>query len=495
MPSPVKPRGESVPTMDTSLLIAVIAAAAALCAAVAFAFRAKTAGDSAARAETELLALRAEAETLRAAAAETAHARADAEARLSEIRRQFEHAAAERDSLRESEKDLLTQVEVQKKEIQLQNAKLTDWEEAQKKFMDGANAALAASASKLSNKLLEDHKREANAAKEESEKQVKKATAELFKQFETVSNSVVTLNDRVGRNDALVETVQKALSSPGGAGQFAEIGLENSLKSFGLKSGRDFLIQQTLEGDDGSRVRPDAVVFLPFDSVLVIDCKASKFLFELAAADDEAAQAAVGEKLKRTMRTHLQALSGREYRNAILADYRRAGKSSDIRRVLNVMYLPNEGAVEKVSEIDPEFATEAARRGITVVGPTGLLAIIAFARVEVDLGQQAENQEKIVEATRVLLERTATMIQHAAGVGRGLKTASTNYGKWLSSINRSLLPATRSLEKLGVRTDGKKLPQQLPGFQVIENDSDALIDGEAEQIAAPDQLSLPDSND
>ncbi|MEC8137613.1 MAG: DNA recombination protein RmuC, partial [Pseudomonadota bacterium] len=173
----------------------------------------------------------------------------------------------------------------------------------------------------------------------------------------------------------------------------------------------------------------------------------------------------------------------------------RAGKSNEIRRTLNVMYLPNEGAIEKISEIDPDFATEAAKQRITVVGPTGLLAIIAFARIDIDLGQQAENQEKIVEATRVLLERTATMLEHAGRVGRGLKTASSNYGKWLSSINRSLLPATRNLAKLGVRTGSKALPNQLPGFQVIDNEADALIEGEAEEVSVPEQLSLTDRGD
>ena len=385
----------------------------------------------------------------------------------------------------------MTQVQVQEREIELQNTKLKDWEEAQKKFMDGANAALAESAAKLSNKLLEDHKREAVAAKEDSEKRMKNATDELFKQFETVTNSVASLNDRVKRNDALVETVQKALSSPGGAGQFAEIGLENSLKSFGLQLGRDFVIQQKLEADDGSRVRPDAVVFLPSDSVLVIDCKASKFLFDLAAAQEDKAQQAASDNLRRTMRTHLRALGGRDYASAIQADYRRAGRSSEIRRTLNVMYLPNEGAIEKITEIEPNFASEAAKMRITVVGPTGLLAIIAFARIDIDLGQQSDNQEKIIGATRVLLERMATMLEHAGRVGRGLKTASTNYGKLLSSINGSLLPATRNLEKLGVRTDGKKLPNQLPGFTVIENEADTLIDGEAEEIETPKQLNLP----
>ena len=58
--------------------------------------------------------------------------------------------------------------------------------------------------------------------------------------------------------------------------------LENTLKSFGLTAGIDFVLQQTFGSEDGSRLRPDAIVFLPADSVLVIDSKASKFLLELA---------------------------------------------------------------------------------------------------------------------------------------------------------------------------------------------------------------------
>tara|TARA_B100000686_G_scaffold312894_1_gene357790 strand:+ start:430 stop:1860 length:1431 start_codon:yes stop_codon:yes gene_type:complete len=476
--------------MDALTFITIIVAA---CGAGYFALKAKSRLGASQLSDAELLEARNKISALQAAATDEARRTAESDARLQEIRQQFQHAAAERDRLREVEKDLVAKVEVQRKEIELQNVKLKDWGEVQQKFMDSANAALAESATKLSSKLLEDHKREATAAKEDSEKRVKNATEELFKQFETVSNSVASLTDRVGRNDNMVETVQKALSSPGGVGQFAEIGLENSLKSFGLQSGRDFVIQQTLEADEGHSVRPDAVVFLPSDSVLVIDCKASKFLFDLASAKEEEEKETASENLRRTMRMHLRTLCSRDYESAIQADYRRTGKANQIRRTLNIMYLPNEGAIEKISEIDPGFAADAAKKRITVVGPTGLLAIIAFARIDIDLGQQAENQEKIVDATRILLERTAIMLEHAGRVGRGLKTASSNYGKWLASINGSLLPATRSLEKLGVRTGAKRLPNQLPSFQVIDNEADALIEGEAEEV--PEQLSLTDHSD
>ena len=181
--------------MDAPLVIAIAVTVAAACAAIFLAIKSKTQSEATQKAESELAEARAEITVLQAGATEDARRTAESDTRLSEIRQQFDQATTELHKLRESEKELLTEVQVQKKEIKLQNTKLKDWEEAQKQFMDGANAALAESAAKLSNKLLEDHKRENTAAKEDSEKRVKKATEELFKQFETISNSVVSLND------------------------------------------------------------------------------------------------------------------------------------------------------------------------------------------------------------------------------------------------------------------------------------------------------------
>ena len=163
--------------MEAPLLIAIVAAVLAVAAAY-FAMRSRGT-EAGAAPQNDMLT------DLREAAAENDRRLAVATTQLAEIQSQFATAAAERDRLRETEIDLITQVEVQKKEIELQNVKLKDWEEAQRKFMEGANAALAESATKLSSKLLEDHKREAVAAKEDSEKRVKKATEELFKQFVT----------------------------------------------------------------------------------------------------------------------------------------------------------------------------------------------------------------------------------------------------------------------------------------------------------------------
>src|SRR3546814_1966435 len=83
-----------------------------------------------------------------------------------------------------------------------------------------------------SSDVCSDHKRESEAAKEETEKRIQKTTEALVEQFETISRSVHTLNQQIAQNRVTVETIQRALSSPDGAGQAAETVLANTSKSF-----------------------------------------------------------------------------------------------------------------------------------------------------------------------------------------------------------------------------------------------------------------------
>ena len=65
-----------------------------------------------------------------------------------------------------------------------------------------------------------------------------------------------------------------------GAGKLAEITLENILKASGLKNGLDFSMQYNLSGEHNNKLRPDAVIFLPSNNIMIIDAKASKFLID-----------------------------------------------------------------------------------------------------------------------------------------------------------------------------------------------------------------------
>lgn len=369
--------------------------------------------------------------------------------------------------------------------------RMDDWEKVQSEHMKHAQAAVAKTANDVSSKLLTDHKRESEAAKKDSEEQIKKSTEELTKNFLNVTKTLASLNDQVTQNRQTVDTVWKALSSPGGAGYYSQIGLENTLKNFGLERGRDFNMEHSFDdAQESKRLRPDAVVFLPSESVLVIDSKASKFILELAEAEGaEKEEEQAYANLASTMKQHLKALGGKDYRGAIVSSYKESGRETEIRRIISVMYLPNEGALEKLKRADPDFERKAAKEQIIIAGPTGLSAIIGFARAEIDLGRQAENQEKIIDGTQQLLDSIAIILDHVDSVGKGLKSASNNFVKLAGSINGRLLPRTRGLAALGVTpVRNRQIPSKIPMYQIIDHSQDDVIDAQAEDVTATDLL-------
>lgn len=431
-------------------------------------------------AETALRELHKKAAALESEVGNTRRARDDALARL---------GAAE------------TQAALRLQEVVEIKKRMADWETARAESLQAAKAAVLSTATEVSSKLLEDHKRESDGAKKEAEERVRKTTEHLLAQITDLSKSVAALNREVDQNRTTMDTVWKALSSPGGAGQFAEIGLENTLKSFGLEKGRDFVIQAPI---DGRGLRPDAVVFLPGQAVLVIDSKASKFLLDLAEAEGTEHEAEAYRNLALTMNGHLRSLADRNYRAEIRESYRQAGRTGEIRRIMSIMYLPNDGAVEKLARADAQCIRRATAMELSIAGPSALACLIGFARVEIDLGRQAENHDRIIQGTQALLDALGVIVDHAARVGRGIKTAADNYVKLTASINSRLLPRMHGLLAHGVRPQRHgKLPNRLPGYQVIELESGGFIDGQAEEVAEqaleplrePEDLALSDNED
>ncbi|HTH98603.1 MAG TPA: DNA recombination protein RmuC [Stellaceae bacterium] len=412
-------------------------------------------------------------------------ARQAAEARLDEAQaghmtmtRERDQAYAKRDEVLAAANALEMELRLAHRDLAQMRERMTDWEETKAKFMEATQAGVLATAQTLSSKLIEDHKRESLAAKEAAEKQLQTTSEQLRQEVKQLQGGVEALKGHVAEKSQLVDTVWTALTNPGGAGYFAEVGLANTLRTFGLVEGRDFVLQETVYGEEGTkRLRPDAIVFLPGDSVLVIDSKASKHLLDIArAATPEARDEAQGQFARR-MNQHLKDLAGRDYDNAVRAGWNKAGRPAAPARVLNVMYLPHESAIERLGELDADFALSAAKAGIIPAGPAGLACIIGFASVEIRMMRQIENQEHIVQGAEKLLESLAIAIGHVASVGRGIRQAADGFAKLTTTVNSRLLPRARQLQQMGLRPP-KPVPGNLNQYQVLELGADATIEGE-----------------
>ncbi len=374
----------------STLLVAAIALVAVVVAVIA-ATRARAARDALERRRGELAQQQASTaralEDLHAARSERIEAatRLDtAETTIAEMKTERDAVSAARDTARVALADLSREAMVEQQKT---------WEAARAESASHAKAAVMTTAHEVSSKLIADHKRETVAAKKESEEQVKKTTESLTRHFEGVAKSVASLQERDAETRQRLETVWRSLSSPAGAADYSEMGLENALSSFGLVRDIDFKIQHTIDdASHGRRLRPDAIVFLPNDRVLVIDSKASKFLLELAEAEGGDKEAETYGKFAKTMDGHLKDLVGKDYKGAIEESYRAAGRANGVLHVTSVMYLPNEGAIEKLGRADPGFVRKARKQGIILAGPAGLASVIGLASVLIDVGRQAESQ-------------------------------------------------------------------------------------------------------
>lgn len=388
-----------------------------------------------------------------------------------------------------AEKDAeIARAEQRLKDQQEQQA---DWDKTRQEFLAMAKSSVSQTASELSTKLLADHKQENEAAKKEAEQLKTKFTTEILQKVEALGKQFTEVDALGRKNSDAVATVLRALSAPGTSGHAAQTSLGNVLKNFGLVEGRDYHLEYSVDGhgDAAGKLRPDAVIFLPSDTVLVVDSKSSKHLLELAEAEDEgeAAIDAARQQFKRSMNQHLKDLTTKDYRAAVSAALREAGRGTEARQVLTLMWLPNEGAVEKLTHADPSFAERAAKNGIYVVGPSGLWTGVGIAQQRIQLAIHQDSLQDIADETEALIDRIATMLEHASKVGQAINRAADSYNKMAGSANSRVLPKLGRLTALGVTPPAKGLPDKLTSFTIQKD----VIDAESELVEEPAQLFPP----
>ncbi|HWE71526.1 MAG TPA: DNA recombination protein RmuC [Stellaceae bacterium] len=458
----------------------IVAALLAVVAALALGFVLKS-GETQRRiaAETRLAEAEKRVAELTASGDSAAAARLTAETELAAARQRVadgEQRVAEFERVKAAHLAAETELATARERIANGETRIAEYEHLKEESLQAARAAVLTTAQEVSSKLLEDHKRENAEAKEEATKRVATYSETVMKQMETLLGTISAIDGRVQQHNKVLDTVWRSLTNPSGAGQLAEVGLANTLKAFGLEQGRDFQLQFSTQDEEGRRLRPDAVVFLPSNGVMVIDSKASKFLLEIASAEGTEREAEAYRSLARTMNMHLKALGEKDYASAIRSAWRESGREHEVARIVSVMYLPNEAALDKLTHADAEFLHSARSRGIYLAGPTTLHCLISLASAEINLERQVENQQRIVAAAEALIDGLSGALVHVANVGKNLSSAAEAFSKFAGSTNRFVLGRARKLAAMGLEP-GKRLPPNLPVFQVTQLNQ--VIEGQA----------------
>lgn len=346
-------------------------------------------------------------------------------------------------------------------------------------FKDAARASVMAVGNELSSKLLEDHKREAEAVKSAFNEKGEVQTQKFLKQFGELSNSVAAISEVSRQTQDKADTLWRTMSAPASAGQLTEVSLENLLLNLGLQKKTDFSLQATFKNEEGSNFRPDGIVYLPHDRIMIIDCKASKYELELAKAEDDKEKRSAEEQFKQSMHKHIDSLARKNYSAAVIETYKKERGKTPHPQIINVMYIASDAAIARLDEIDPSFRDKMQKHGIIAVGPAGLHGLCTIASMQIAEVKRDENREIIIKEIERVLAGLSTNLDHIDKVGVHLKRAADSYIKFSRSYNSTLAPRVRNIGKLGVSPEGNKaLPNKLPTYEMHE--SNQLIEGETD---------------
>ena len=250
-------------------------------------------------------------------------------------------------------------------------------------------------------------------------------------------------------------------NAPKARGRWGERALQNVLEQAGLSEHTDFHLEHSVQSEDG-RLRPDAIIRVPGQKILVIDAKVSLNAYQAAfEATDDAERIRHLDLHARSMRNHVQTLGAKSYQSQFdeAPDY-------------VVMFVPGEHFVAAALEHDPELWDFAFRNRVLLATPTNLVAIARTVAMVWKQDTIAREAVEIGKAGGELYDRLATAAEHLKRVGSGLESAVSNYNKFVGSFERNVLTAGRRLRDKGIEI-GKREIEDVPLVEAAPRHGDA----------------------
>jgi DNA recombination protein RmuC len=264
----------------------------------------------------------------------------------------------------------------------------------------------------------------------------------------------------------------RALRAPQVRGQWGELQLKRVVELAGMQEHCDFVEQETVQGEDG-RLRPDLVVHLPGNKVVIVDSKAplAAYLDAMEATDDEQRGALLDHHAKQ-VRDHVSALASKDYANQF------AEAPNFV-----VMFLPGEAFFSAACQRDPNLIEYAISKNVIPASPTTLVTVLKAVFYGWHQERIAKNSEEIRDAAIELYDRMRVVGDHLVKIKKGLEGAVNAYNSAVGSIESRVLPTARRLKALGAGSSEEievlepvdALPRLAAAPELVPVDADKLL--------------------
>jgi DNA recombination protein RmuC len=351
-----------------------------------------------------------------------------------------EYFKAQRERLAEQEKTIN---EVQQKfQLEFQNIANKLFDEKSQKFVETNRTNLDI----LLNPLKENIK-----AFEEKVDKVYNMEAAERNTLKGVISQLMELNKLISSE---AQNLTKALKGDSKKqGNWGEVILERVLERSGLVRDREYRIQASLMGTDGSRLQPDVIIDLPDDKHLIIDSKVSLVAYErLVNCETEDDRKLFSKAHVESIRNHVMGLSSKNYHDLYQIN------SPDF----VLLFIPIESSFSFAVQIDAELFSDAWDKRVVIVSPSTLLATL---RTIASIWKQERQNRNVLEIARLsgtMYDKFVGFVTDMESIGKNIKQSQSAYEAAINKLvegNGNLTTTAEKIKNLGAKAN-KQLDQK-----------------------------------
>ena len=215
----------------------------------------------------------------------------------------------------------------------------------------------------------------------------------LTQQFESLFNKTIEqsgyVNSKIDEIGLLTKKMNNAMTSNvSDMGQMGEVILENILQECGMTKNRDYKTQFTDLNEEGQKLRPDLVIYLPQNRNIIIDSKAPlKDWYDFQNTDDDIQKKTSMKNFINAIKNHINSIAKKDYSSLLNIN------SPDY----VFIFMPHELALISAQKFDIQLVNYAQQKRVIIVGPTTLILCLKLVENIWKLDKQNANAKEIAE--------------------------------------------------------------------------------------------------
>lgn len=280
---------------------------------------------------------------------------------------------------------------------------------------------------------------------EDLERERQKAYGSIEQQLHRMTQDQRLLQQETAR-------LVSSLRQPQVRGRWGEIQLRKVVELAGMSEHCDFVEQEhTTSG--GKAQRPDLVVRLPNQRVIVVDAKAplDAYLKAHECQDDSEAGKYLKEHADR-IKNHIKEMVKRDYQSAINGAFE-----------FLVLFIPGEPFYRAALEHDPELIDFAFQHKVVLASPTTLIALLRTIAHGWREARLAENARKIRDEGEKVYKALNGIADHVGKLGKALGEGVAKYNALIGGLERTLFLSAKRLRELDIGNDDPQIPETIEG--------------------------------